>query len=237
MENWLYPKSIPEARIAQEEMASCVIRRDSFGALKLLGGMDVSNTRFDPQKMIYGSAVVVSENKIISSAREAQKQTFPYVPGYLGFREAPVLVEAFYKLQERPDLIFVDGHGVSHPRGLGVASHIGVVLDLPTIGVAKSILCGEPDGVLGKEAGRRVPLVYKGQVIGMCVRTKRGCKPLYISSGHKISLESAVELVLKACSGYRLVEPVRQAHIAANAFRSLSQSREQDFCLETSTNV
>lgn len=123
----------------------------------------------------------------------------------------------------------VDGHGISHPRRLGVASQIGILLDIPTIGVAKSILVGEPDGSLGEEAGSSVPLVWKGTLIGQVVRTKRRCQPLYISAGHKISLQTAINLVLSCVKNYRMPEPTRRAHLVANAHRTKDLLPEQPF--------
>lgn len=219
MKKWLYPSSIQEATSIQKEMAERVSTEDQFGSIRLIGGMDVSNSRFDPKKMVYASSVVLEDYKLITSQSIGEHQPFPYITGYLGFREAPSLVETFNRLEQIPDLIMVDGHGIAHPRGLGIASHIGVLLDRPTIGVAKSVLVGEPAGHLGKRAGSTTPLVWKGNTIGMFVRTKANCNPLIISVGHKVSLETAVELVLCSCKGYRLPEPTRQAHLAANAFR------------------
>lgn len=145
-----------EAKLLQNEMASQVITEDHFNQNNsFIGGMDVSNLRFDPEKMIHASCVVLSYPNlaIADEAKTSQKITFPYIPGFLGFREAPALVKAFEQLTIQPDIIFVDGHGQSHPRGLGIASHVGVLLDVPTIGVAKSILIGKPEGKLGEEAG------------------------------------------------------------------------------------
>ena len=113
----------------------------------------------------------------------------------------------------------VDGHGICHPRGLGIASHLGVLCDLPTIGVGKTILVGEPLEALGPKAGDRVPLIYEGRVVAMLLRTKARVHPVIVSVGHRISLETAVEVVLNSLQGYRLPEPTRQAHLAANALR------------------
>lgn len=139
---WLLYNNLEEAKEVQEEMAKRVLLKDAFDPIKNIGGMDVSNTPFDPKQMIFGAMIVCSypSLSIVQKATSAKVQTFPYVSGFLGFREVPILIEAYKKLSVLPDLIMVDGHGVSHPRGLGVASHVGVLLDIPTIGVAKSIL-------------------------------------------------------------------------------------------------
>jgi deoxyribonuclease V len=135
---------------------------------------------------------------------------FPYVPGLLSFREAPALSLALERLSGRPDLLLVDGQGYAHPRRFGIACHIGILAGIPTIGVAKSRLCGE-HGPLPPEAGARVPLVDKDEVIGLALRTRAGVAPLYVSSGHLISLESAAAWTLRLCRGYRLPEPARLA--------------------------
>lgn len=219
---WLFPTSINEAKRIQEELAQRVLLSDLFQKpISYVAGLDVSNNRFDPHKMVYATAVVLSYPDLIpvEIASSAEKQPFPYVSGLLGFREAPALINALNQLSFRPDVLLVDGHGVSHPRQLGIASHLGVLLDIPTIGVAKSILVGSPLGTLGEECGSQIPLIWKGKEIASLLRTKKKCNPLIISAGHKICLESAVSLVLGCLKGYRLAEPTRRAHLAANALR------------------
>lgn len=213
---------LEEAKKQQEELANQVSLIDTLpNPISSIAGMDVSCLRFDPTKMIHGSVVTMAYPRLdpLESAGSSMQQTFPYIPGFLGFREAPILIEAFRKLTLRPDLLFVDGHGICHPRRLGVASHVGVLLDLPTIGVAKSILIGEPLYPLGYEAGSQTPLYWKNGVVGMLVRTKKGCLPLVVSPGHKISLERAVEMVFFCTKKHRLPEPTRLAHLAANQWR------------------
>jgi deoxyribonuclease V len=183
--------------------------------------MDISHNLYDPSEIIYAAALILnfSDLQVTERAFTAEKQSFPYVPGFLGFREAPALINAYQQLKIKPDILFVDGHGISHPRRLGIASQIGVLLDIPTIGVAKSILVGKPAAPLSEEPGNQTPLLWKKQTIGMFLRTKKRSNPLIISSGHKISLERAIEIVKACLRGYRLPEPTRQAHLAANAFR------------------
>lgn len=219
--HWILPADLEEAEKAQREMAEKISLKDSEKPIEKIAGMDVSNHRFDPQKMIYGSVTLLSYPPLtrLETASQKDRQTFPYIPGFLGFREVPVLMQAYGQLSERPDLIMVDGHGVSHPRGLGVASHVGVLLDLPTIGVAKSILVGKPAGPLGLEEGSQVPLVWKEREIGTLLRTKKNCRPLIISAGHKISLNTAIAWVQRCLKGYRLPETTRHAHLAANRYR------------------
>ena len=218
---WLYPASIKEAIRVQIDMAKQVCTQDHIGSLEYIGGMDVSCKRFDPEKKVYASCVVLSSAslEVIERASIVERQDFPYIPGLLAFREAPSLIHAYDALKQKPDIIMIDGQGICHPRGLGIASHIGVLLDCPTIGVAKTILIGEPKKPLGQKAGSRIPLFWKGKIVAMLVRTKENCKPMIVSPGHKISLETSVKLVLGASFCYRLPEPTRQAHLAANLAR------------------
>jgi deoxyribonuclease V len=136
--------------------------------------------------------------------------TFPYVPGLLSFRELPVILESFKKLTKTPDVIFVDGQGISHPRRLGLASHLGLWLNVPTIGCAKSILIGKYENLSVKK-GNFAYLKDKKEILGAAVRTKDNCLPVIISIGHKIDLKSAVNLTLKCCDGYRIPKPTRIA--------------------------
>ncbi len=140
--------------------------------------------------------------------------TWPYVPGFLSFREMPLLLAACDLIRTAPDLVLVDGHGIAHPRRLGIASHLGLFLDIPTVGCAKSLLCGTHDA-LGVERGDTARIVHKGEVVGAAVRTRRNVKPMYVSVGHKCGFADAVESVLHCTGGYRLPEPTRLAHLAA----------------------
>lgn len=218
---WLYPSSLAEASAIQRLLAERVRLEDECGSFHCIGGMDVSHHLYDPGKMVYAACVTMDAKTgaLQAQAHSAQYQPFPYISGFLGFREAPALVEAFHRLPVRPEIILVDGHGISHPRQLGIASHIGVLLDVPTIGVAKSILVGTPLGSLGLNPGDRTPLIWKDQQLGMVLRTKRGCHPLIISAGHRITLHTAIGVVLGNLHGYRLPEATRHAHLAANECR------------------
>jgi deoxyribonuclease V len=229
----LFPASIEEAFTIQKELAQKVMTVDGFSTLKIVGGMDVSCQPRDPKKMIYASFVRIAfqTQKLIDTTSSAMTQAFPYIPGLLGFREAPALVQAYHECGKEADIIFVDGHGISHPRGLGIASHIGILLNISTIGVAKNILVGKPDGKLGNEVGDWVPLVWKDKEIGRVVRTKRGVNPVIVSIGHMVSLESAQKIVLCLVKKYRLPEPIRQAHIYANIAR-----KEQSLDTKTFTS-
>lgn len=221
-EKWLFPASIAEAKKWQEEMALHVSTIDTLkNSPKIIAGMDVSNNRFDPKKMIYAATVVLSypNLSVIETTATAEKQEFPYITGLLAFREAPALINTFKMLSQKPEVILVDGQGISHPRGMGIATHLGILLDIPTIGVAKSVLIGTTKEELSEEPGSMLPMYWKGNIVSMLVRTKKRASPLIISPGHKISLERAVELVMNCLGGYRLPEPTRQAHLAANKSR------------------
>jgi deoxyribonuclease V len=227
---WLFPSSIEEAKQSQQQMSELVCLDDHMRAPPLsILGMDVSNNRFDPTQMIYAGLVRMSypSMEVIETVTRAEKQSFPYITGLLGFREAPVLYNAFKALSARPDVILVDGQGICHPRGLGIASHLGILLDIPTIGVAKSVLIGKTEEELPEEAESKVPMFWKGKIIAMQLRTKKGCTPLIISPGHKMTLKSSVDLVLKCLKGYRLPEPTRQAHLKANECR-ITHKQEKD---------
>lgn len=219
---WLHPPSLQAAAATQRELARRVIAEDALGEVRLVGGADISHEIRDPAALVHAAMVVLDWPglALVRRAGASVRQTFPYVPGFLGFRECPSLVEAWDKLAGAPpDLILVDGHGLSHPRAFGIACQLGVLLDRPTIGVAKSILIGAPASPLGSEPGDRVPLVWRGREVGVVLRTKRRVNPLYVSVGHRISLATAIDWVMRTVRGYRLPEPTRQAHLAANALR------------------
>ncbi len=197
-----------------------MIRLDSgIGDWKFAAGADVSYSK--TTNRIFGAVVVLQypEGKVIESAVANRDAAFPYIPGLLSFREVPALLDAFERIRYEPDVIILDGQGIAHPRGLGLASHIGLFLDAPTIGCAKSRLVGEYDEP-GLEKGDCSELFYEGKIIGNVVRTRKNVKPVFVSPGHKIDLETAVRIVLDTTTRYRLPEPTRLAHALANKARS-----------------
>ncbi|RJO63078.1 MAG: deoxyribonuclease V [Dehalococcoidia bacterium] len=198
----------------QKELAGDVIISGEVNSVRFIGGADISMPR--GSRTARAAIVVLSypELEIVEIETIVAALTFPYVPGLLSFREAPLVLELFEKLNHKPDLLIVDGQGIAHPRRLGIASHLGLWLDIPVIGCAKSRLCGEQVEV-GFEAGSQARLIDQGEVIGTVLRTRSGSKPLYISSGHRISLEESVRWALACTRGYRLPEPSRLAHLAA----------------------
>ena len=166
--------------------------------------------------MATGAIVVLNypELRLVETKVVSSKVDFPYVPGLLSFREAPLTLAACERLTLTPDLILVDGQGIAHPRRMGLASHLGLFLDTPTIGCAKSLLCGSYKQP-GDEPGSYSEVVDGGETIGVALRTKLGTKPIYVSIGHKVDLETAIYWVLQCCRGYRLPEPCRLAHLTA----------------------
>jgi deoxyribonuclease V len=225
---WRNPPDLATARVAQVALAERVVPRQAHGEVRLLGGVDISNNRFDPEGRVFAGVVVLSlpDLQVVETVGAEARAAMPYIPGFLAFREVPALLVAWEKLRVKPDLVLVDGHGIAHPRGLGIAAHLGVLLDVPSIGVAKSPLVGRPEMPLGEEAGAEAPLVWKGRRLGTVLRTRRRANPLYISIGHRVSLEEAVAWVRRAGTGYRLPEPTRQAHLAANAVRRTAGARD-----------
>jgi deoxyribonuclease V len=207
-----------EARALQRELAGHVRCEDDLAPVQLVGGVDVSMQRFATEGFAAVVVLAFPSLEVVEISTVRMPLTMPYVPGLLSFRELPLVLTAWDRLRQKPDLVLVDGHGIAHPRGLGIASHLGLAIDRPTIGCAKSILVGRHDD-LGPNRGDRQPLIYKGRQVGYALRTKDRVNPLYIACGHRISQETAVRWVLECDRGYRLPEPTRQAHLAANAAR------------------
>lgn len=200
----------PEARALQRELSERIIREDQLGDVHSIAGVDMA---INEQNQMARAAVVrlsFPELEILERHVYEEPIRMEYVPGLLSFREIPCILGAFARLKEQPEMVMVDGQGIAHPRRLGIASHLGLWLELPTIGCAKSILVGHHAQV-GEEVGSWVPLKDRGEVIGAVVRTRAKVKPMIISLGHRISLETSIHYVLACCKGYRLPEPTRQA--------------------------
>ncbi|WP_445496086.1 deoxyribonuclease V [Photorhabdus sp. SF281] len=203
-------------RQEQIEKAQQVIRHDDFSSPKLIAGADVG---FEQQGTVTRAAIAVLSYpalELVEYQIARIETTLPYIPGLLSFREYPALMAAWQLLKHTPDLVMVDGHGIAHPRRLGVASHFGLLAHVPTIGVAKRRLCGESEP-LNEQPGSYQPLIDKEEQIGWVWRSKKRCNPLYISTGHRISLDSALLWVERCVRGYRLPETTRWADgIASN---------------------
>jgi deoxyribonuclease V len=203
-----------EAREIQSRLAPLVVREGSPADVRLVAAADISLRRGN--RLARGAVVVLSypQMELVDESVVEAEPRFPYVPGLLSFRETPILLRAFEGLRSRPDLLLVDGQGCAHPRRFGLACHLGLLLDLPAIGCGKSRLCGEHVQP-GATAGSRAPLLDGGEVIGSVLRTRDATSPVFVSVGHRIGLEEAVQWVLRCCRGHRLPEPSRAAHMAA----------------------
>src|ERR687883_544260 len=186
--------------------------------IETVAGADISFNKFEPT--VYAGIVVLSLPKleVIEEVGVVSETKFPYVPGLLSFRETPSVLEAWAKLKTEPDAVMFDGQGIAHPRRVGIASHVGLLINRPTLGCAKSVLVGkfeEPE----KERGAWSEMVDKGEVVGAAVRTKTNVQPIFVSPGHLIDLQGAIDLTLQADGGYRQPEPTRRAHLLVNALR------------------
>ena len=204
-----------EAAAIQERLRQAVIAEDDFGPVKSVAGIDIG---FTENNTVTRAAVVVLSFPNLQPVDQAiihRPTEFPYVPGLLSFREAPAALEALDQLSVQPDLLLCDGQGRAHPRRFGLACHIGLLADIPAIGVAKSRLVGEHERV-GEERGSQTPLIHDGEQIGVVLRTRTAVRPLYISGGHRVALETAVEFVLRCAPKYRLPETTRLAHKLAS---------------------
>jgi deoxyribonuclease V len=207
--------SAQEAIAIQESLRQQVVREDRFDPIRTVAGVDVG---FEADGTITRAAVVVlgyPELDLVETAIVRCPTTFPYIPGLLSFREAPAVLDALDRLEALPDLLICDGQGIAHPRRLGLASHLGLCTGLPSIGAAKSRLIGRHEPV-GEGRGDRQPLWDGDEIIGAVLRTRKNTQPVYVSIGHRISLETAVQLVLACTGAYRLPEPTRQAHRLAS---------------------
>ena len=216
-----------EAIALQKELAGQVVLHGALaGLIKTVAGADVSYRRRAEQ--LHAAVVLLDYDtmEILESVTASGEVGFPYVPGLLSFRELPILLQAFRKLSKVPDVVLADAQGIAHPRRLGLASHLGLWLDLPTIGCAKSRLCGV-GGEPNPEKGSWTALCDDREILGRVVRTRERVRPLFISPGHKIDLDSAVAVALHCSRGYRLPEPTRQAHLLSNLTRQRHEARDE----------
>jgi deoxyribonuclease V len=203
------------ATAIQQELRQEVITEDRLATVRYVAGVDVG---FEAEGTITRAAIAVlrfPDLPLQAQAIARRPTTFPYIPGYLSFREVPTVLDALEQLQTIPDLLLCDGQGIAHPRRFGIASHLGLLTDLPAIGVGKSRLVGRHDEV-PDQRGSWVPLMHQQETIGAVLRTRPGTKPLYISPGHKISLTTAIDYVMRCTTRYRLPETTRFAHKLAS---------------------
>jgi deoxyribonuclease V len=215
-----------EAMCLQESLRERVELEDRFGDIRHVAGADLA---FDPETDVAFAGVIVYRFPGLEEVERRmarRKLRFPYVPGLLSFRECPILLAAFARLRTEPDLILIDGHGRAHPRRFGIACHIGILFDKPTIGCAKSRLVGEHQEP-SERAGSTAPLMLEGERLGVVLRTRDGVRPIYVTTGHRVSLDSALGLVKQCLDGFRIPKPTREAdHYVRDLRRAYQRSRE-----------
>ncbi|HEX7048149.1 MAG TPA: deoxyribonuclease V [Gammaproteobacteria bacterium] len=207
-----------EAIALQKELAPRVVTRDDFGEINCVAGVD---TGFEKNGTVTRAAIVVMNAEtfeVVDQVLHRESTRMPYIPGLLSFREIPALLGAFEQLKALPDLLLCDGQGIAHPRRLGIAAHLGVVTGLPAIGVGKSRLTGSHEEP-GNERGDWSALKDKNEVIGRVLRTRANVKPVYVSVGHRVSLPTATEFVLRFTTRYRLPEPIRAADRLSSSWK------------------
>ena len=196
----------------QKRVAEKAIAKDDFGELTLVGGADQA---FLDERVISGIVVLEYDSlEVVERVYSVKRVSFPYIPTFLSFREGPAIVSAFRKLKNKPDILLIDGAGINHPRGAGLATHVGVALNVSTIGITKKILCGE-----GKEpalVGEANPLTYEGRKVGWLLKTQKRSRAIVVAPGNRVSLESSLAIVKKCLRAHKLPEPLRLAHEYAN---------------------
>lgn len=210
-----WPTTVAEATAIQQEFRAAIEREDRLGPVRHVAGVDCG---FEDEGRVTRAAVAVlqfPELTMVDHAIARISTTFPYVPGFLSFREVPGILAALDQLTTMPDLLICDGQGLAHPRRFGLACHLGLLTDVPAIGAAKSWLIGK-HGPVASERGAWQPLIDRGETIGAALCTRPNTKPLFISIGHRISLPTAIEYVLRCAPTYRLPETTRQAHKLAS---------------------
>ncbi|WP_413174182.1 deoxyribonuclease V [Anabaena azotica] len=206
-----WPSTVEEAITIQETLRNLVITTDQLNTpIQHVAGVDLGF--LEDGKMSRAAVAVLSfpDLQIVETSLAYRPTSFPYIPGFLSFREIPAILDALEKIKTIPDIILCDGQGIAHPRRLGIACHLGVLINIPTIGVAKSLLIGKHEE-LPEAKGSWQPLIHKKETVGAVLRTRTGVKPLYISSGHRISLPTAIDYVLRCTPKYRLPETTRVA--------------------------
>ena len=211
----LTPREAVELQKRLRERVSVVPLKKN---VETIAGADISFNKFDP--VVYAGVVVLRlpSLEVIEEVGVVSETRFPYVPGLLSFRETPSVLEAWAKLKTEPDAVMFDGQGLAHPRRAGIASHVGLLIERPTLGCAKSVLVGKFDEP-GEERGSWTPMLDKGETVGAALRTKTRVQPIYVSPGHLIDLAGAIQLTLRCDGGYRQPEPTRRAHLLVNALR------------------
>jgi len=206
------------ATILQKQLRQQIQLTPLAKTVRTIGGADISFNRF--ATTVYAGIVVLTfpDLEVVDEITATAEVTFPYVPGLLGFREIPAIAEVWNRLTEKPDVLIFDGHGIAHPRRMGIATHFGVVADTPTIGCAKSLLCGSYEEPAGEPLSTS-DLWHRGERIGKVLRTKKNCKPVFISPGNHITMEQSMSIMQQCLGKYRIPEPTRLAHLLVNKAR------------------
>lgn len=207
-----------EAVRLQSELRGRIVLEPLRGRVRFVAGADLSFELYSD--IVYAGFVVIDLKNFetVATSTAVATATMPYIPGLLTFREGPALLKAWRRLTVEPDVVVFDGQGIAHPRRMGVAAHMGLFLERPTIGCGKTKLCGT-FGELGPRAGDSSSLIYKGETVGVALRTKDRTNPVFISPGHLIDVEDSVRVILASCHGYRIPEPTRRAHLLVNEVR------------------
>lgn len=200
---------------AQKLVAEKAVAKDDFGELTLVGGTDQA---FLDERVISGIVVLEYDSlEVVERVYSVKRVSFPYIPTFLSFREGPAIVSAFRKLKKKPDILLIDGAGINHPRGAGLATHVGVALNVPTIGITKKILCGS--GEEPSQVGEASPLVYERKKVGWLLKTQKRSRAIVVAPGNRVSLESSLVIVKKCLRDHKLPEPLRLAHEYANSVK------------------
>ena len=220
--------SVAEAIQIQEALKKQIILRKTFSKVRTIGGGDVAYSKNG--NLLFGAIVVLSfpDMEILDMAKADGKIPFPYIPSFLSFREGPILIKTFQRLKIKPDVMIYDGQGIAHPRRIGLASHMGLWLDLPSIGCAKTPLLEEFISP-GPSNGSYEWIRREGKKVGAVLRTKEEVKPLFVSPGHRIDLLTSIHLILETCRGFRIPEPLRKAHQVSRIMcidHSINQKQE-----------
>jgi deoxyribonuclease V len=205
-----WPQTIEEAIAIQEQLRSEVITDNQLSTVRYVGGVDVGYDDLDTMSQAAVTVLSFPDLQLQQQAVVRRPTAFPYVPGFLSFREVPAVLDALENISPMPDLILCDGQGIAHPRRFGLACHLGVLTSIATIGVAKTRFIGEHSEV-GFDRGSWQPLLHEGEIVGAALRTQTGVKPIYVSIGHKVSLTEAIEYTLRCAPKYRLPETTRSA--------------------------
>ena len=217
-----WPTTYKQALQLQRKLSQAIILDTPLPEPRLIAASDISYSKATDKH--YAGVIVFSYPKLDIVERQwaVLETSFPYVPGYLSFREGPALLAAIAKLQHTPDVYIFDGQGIAHPRRLGLASHLGILLNKPSIGCAKSKLWGEYQPPSNK-VGAYSKLIHQGDTIGVVLRTRRGVKPVFVSPGHRIGLPDSIRIIKRCCRGYRLPEVLRLAHQYVNQLRLIDK--------------